>query len=400
MWLWTLVIGLLVIGVVALVWHRSAKTRSAKAKAKAAPPPVQIATAVARQGEIGIYVTALGTVTPVYTVMVRSRVDGQLMKVNYTEGQMLHEGDSIAEIDPRPFQAQLTQAEGQLARDKALLENANLDLDRYQKAFARNAIPKQQLDTQVALVHQYEGTVKFDQGQVDNASLQLAYSHITAPISGRVGLRLVDPGNIVHATDTNPLAVITQLQPITVTFSVSEDRLPEIQQQLVHGATLTVDAFDRTQQKKLATGKLLTLDNQVDPTTGTVRLKAEFPNEDNALFPSQFVNVRLLVTTEYNVVLVPTTTVQHSVQGAFVYQLRPDQTVTMQPVKEGIADGNVTAVEGLNPGETIAADNFNRLLDGARVATRSSQNASGGTNGTNTAAARAAGRPGPKVKAP
>jgi len=304
--------------------------------------------------------------------MVKSRVDGQLMTVNYVEGQMVHAGDSLVEIDPRPYQAQLTQAEGQLARDKALLENAHVDLERYQIAFSKNAIPKQQLDTQVATVHQYEGTVKFDQGQVDNSNLQLVYSHIAAPISGRVGLRLVDPGNIVHASDSNPLAVITQLQPITVLFSVAEDYLPEIQKQLANGQTLTVEAYDRTQQKKLATGSLLTLDNQIDTTTGTVKLKALFTNEDNSLFPNQFVNVRLLVNTEHDVTLVPSTAIQRNAQGAFVYLMQTNQTVTMRPVSVGTTDGNIVAVEGLDPGEIIAADNFNRLQEGVKVTERKS----------------------------
>jgi multidrug efflux system membrane fusion protein len=292
------------------------------------------------------------------------------MNVNYVEGQMVHAGDSLLEIDPRPYQAQLTQAEGQLARDKALLENARVDLDRYQIAYSKNAIPKQQLDTQVATVHQYEGTVRLDEGQVDNARLQVTYSHITAPISGRVGLRLVDPGNIVHATDANPLAVITQLQPITVIFSVAEDYLPQIQQQLLHGQKLVVEAYDRTQQRKLATGTLLTLDNQIDTTTGTVKLKALFPNEDSSLFPNQFVNARLLVSTEHEATLVPTAAIQRNAQGAFVYLVQTNQTVAMRSVSVGTADAGVTAVEGLEPGEVIAADNFNRLQEGAKVMPR------------------------------
>jgi len=273
-------------------------------------------------------------------------------------------------VDPRPFEAMLTQVEGQLARDQALLENAKLDLDRYQSAFAKNAIPKQQLDTQVATVHQYEGTVKLDQGQVDNARVQLLYCDITAPISGRVGLRLVDPGNIVHATDANPLAVITQLQPITIVFSVAEDYLPDIQQQLREGQKLTVEAYDRAQQHKLATGTLLTIDNQIDATTGTVKLKALFPNEDDALFPNQFVNARLLIKTEHDATLVPTTALQRNAQGPFVYVLQPDQTVAMKMLSVGASDGTVTAVEGLEPGAVIAADNFNRLQEGAKVVPR------------------------------
>jgi multidrug efflux system membrane fusion protein len=372
-WIWVILAVAILAGIVGLVTHRRSVARLSKAKSAQPPPGLLISTAVARKGDIGIYINALGTVTPVYTVMLKSRVDGQLMSVNYTEGQTVQQGDLLVEIDPRPFQAQLTQAEGQLARDKALLENARVDLDRYQTAYSKNAIPKQQLDTQVASVHQYEGAVKFDQGQVDTAKLQLTYSHITAPISGRVGLRLVDPGNIVHATDTNPLAVITQLQPITVVFNVPEDNLPEIQQQLQQGNKLTVTAFDRAQQRKLATGTLLTLDNQIDPGTGTVKLKALFPNEDNSLFPNQFVNARLLVSTEHDVTLVATPSIQHNPQGAFVYVLQTNQTVSMHPITVGAADGNVTAVEGLTPGAIVAADNFNRLQDGVKVTVRSQQ---------------------------
>jgi len=307
-------------------------------------------------------------------VMVKSRVDGQLMSVNYVEGQMLHAGDSLVEIDPRPYQAQLTQVEGQLARDQALLENARVDLERYQIANSKNAIPKQQLDTQVATVHQYEGTVKLDQGQVDTAKLQITYSHITAPFSGRVGLRLVDPGNIVHATDTNPLAVITQLQPITVIFSIAEDYLPQVQQQLRAGKTLAVDAFDRAQTKKLATGTLQTLDNQIDTTTGTLKLKAVFTNEDESLFPNQFVNARLLVDTLHDATLVPNTVVQRNAESAFVYVLKPGQTVAMQTITVGTTDGNASAVEGIAPGAVVAADNFNRLTHGAKVTVRKPSN--------------------------
>jgi multidrug efflux system membrane fusion protein len=335
-----------------------------------------VSTATAQSGNIGVYVNGLGVVTPLSTISVNSRVEGQITKVYYQEGQMVHLGDPLLDIDPGPNQAALTEAKGQLARDSALLDDAKLDLERYQEAFASNAIPKQQLDTQV-------GTVELDQGQLDNAKVQLAYCHITAPISGRVGLRLVDAGNIVQAGSSN-LVVITELQPISVIFNVAEDDLPQIQAQLRAGNTLPVDAFDRAQTKKLATGTLETLDNQIDPTTGTVKFRAIFTNDDESLFPNQFVNARLLVNTLEGVTLLPNTAIQRNADSAFVYLLQSDQTnqtVTMQTITVGTTDGNVSAVQGIDPGTVVVADNFNKLTDGAKVTVRPTAGATGKSGG-------------------
>ncbi len=317
-----------------------------------------------------MHVNALGLVTPEYTVNVRSRVDGQLVKVHYTEGQLVKKGAALAEIDDAPYRAALLQAEGQLGRDTAILENARRDLERYGEALARNAIPRQQYDTQIATVRQYEDVLKVDQGQLDSARVNLAYCHIKAPISGRIGLRLVDPGNIVHASDENPLLVITQVDPIAVVFSVAEDFLPEIQAELKKGHELSVVAFDRAQKERLAEGKLETLDNQIDPATGTLKLKALFPNPDGALFPNQFVNAQLLVNTHRDVTLIENPVLQRNAQGTFVYVVTSEETVRLHPVEVITTDGKRSEVGGLESGTVLAADNFNRLMDGAKVKPR------------------------------
>lgn len=366
-WIWIVVI--LILGIGGLVYYRKQQAAEAAAKTKAALAnrSVPITTASVTTGPIGIYINALGTVTPVYTATITTRVDGQIVSVNYVEGQMVHKGELLIQIDPRPYQAALTQAEGTLAHDEALLNEARIDLDRYQLAFSRNAIAKQQLDDQIQIAKQFEGSVKNDQGTVAVATTNVDYATIKAPIDGRVGLRLVDPGNIVTAASSTPLVVITQLQPITVIFSVAEDYLPQIQKQLRQGNKMSVDAFDRNQQVKLASGRLLTLDNQIDTTTGTVKLKAIFENSDIALFPNQFVNARLLVDTQQNATLVPAAAIQRNAQGAFVYVVKSDQTAAMQTVTIGTTDGGNAAVQGVKPGDQIAITGFDKLQDGVKV---------------------------------
>jgi multidrug efflux system membrane fusion protein len=366
---WWIGIAILVI-VCAVLARHCTKPNAPAAGSRGRQGAAAITVGESKSGDMGVYIDALGTVTPIYTVSLYSQITGRVMSVHYQEGQMVHTGDPLIDIDPRPYQATLTQAEGTLRRDESLLAQARMDLQRYKDAFARNAIARQQLDDQAQTVAQYEGTVKADRGTVAYDRVQLEYCHIAAPISGRVGLRLVDPGNTVFAGSGSTLTVITQLQPITVVFNVSEDDLPEVQSQLQGGNTLPVDALDRAAERRIEAGTLTSVDNQVDTTTGTVRFRSEFANGSLALFPNQFVNTHLLVRTLRNATLVPTVAVQHNGTNAFVYIVRPDNTVSVQPITALTSDEQNTAVEGLNPAVKLATSGFDRLENGAQVTVR------------------------------
>ena len=343
---------------------------AAQKKAGAGGPPraTPVVAAAATQGDIDIIVNGLGTVTPLRTVTVRTRVEGELVRILFQEGELVKEGELLAEIDPRAFQLQLQQAQGQLARDRALLENARLDLARYKTLFQQDSIARQQVDTQASLVRQYEGAIAVDQSQIENARLQLAYAKISAPISGRIGLRLVDPGNIVRPGDQNGLVVITQLQPVAVLYTIPQDLLPAVLKRLNSGDEIAVEAWDREQKAKLAQGRLASADNQVDPQTGTVKLKAQFANDDGGLFPNQFVNVRMKLDTLRAAVIVPSSAVQRGAQGMFVYVVRPDNTVAVRGVRLGPLDGQRQAISGgLAVGDIVVTDGTDRLRNGAQV---------------------------------
>jgi len=328
---------------------------------------VPVIAAVSRQGDMPVYLNGLGSVTAFNTVTVRSRVDGEIIKIAFTEGQLVKKDDLLVEIDPRPFQVMLEAAEAQKAKDQALLQNALLDRERYNVLYKQEAIPKQQYDTQLSTVAQYEAQIKSDQSAIDNAKLQLVYSKITSPLTGRIGLRLVDQGNIVHATDTNGLVVITQLQPIAVIFNIAEDSLPAVRKKMESG-TLRIDAYDRDLKKKLAQGHLLTIDNQIDQSTGTVRFKGQFENEDNSLFPNQFVNARLLLDMRHNAVIIPTAAIQRSPQSTFVYVVKPDNTAEVRTVVSTLTEGDEAAVDsGLEPGENVVIDGVDKLQQGTKV---------------------------------
>jgi multidrug efflux system membrane fusion protein len=349
-----------------------------KQKAQAAGPrAVAVAIAQVQKQDVPVYLTGLGAVTAFYTANIKSRVDGQIMRVNFNEGQNVKEGDLLILIDPRPYQVQKEQMEAQLFKDQATLRDARLNLDRYTTLIPSGSIAQQQVDTQKSLVDQLDGQVRTDQAQIDNAKLQIVYCNITAAFTGRVGLRQVDPGNIVHAADTNPMLILTQLQPIAVIFTLPEDQLPTVAQHMKN-STLQVEAYSRDNQTKLATGKLQTIDNQIDPTTGTAKLKAVFDNKDNQLWPNQFVNANLLLETRKNSTVVPTPAVLRGPQGTFVYLVKPDKTVEARPVTISLTQGNTTVVTaGVNPGDTVVTDGQDKLETGSRIEPRTGNNAAG-----------------------
>jgi multidrug efflux system membrane fusion protein len=373
-----IVLLLLAAGIATVVWWHP---WGGGARKPLAEPAQAVRTAPVTVGDLPIYLNGLGTVTPLATVTVRTQINGQLQSVGFTEGQVVKQGDFLAQIDPRPYQVALEQAKGTLAHDQGLLAQAKSDLARYQQLNRQDSISKQQVDDQAFLVQQYTGTVAADQGTVDSALLNLTYCHITAPVTGRVGLRQVDPGNYVQTSDTNGLVVLTQLQPISVIFTLPEDDVPQVMKRLIGGATLPVEAYDRSNTTHLATGTLATVDNQIDTTTGTVKLRADFDNKDYSLFPNQFVNARLLVDTLHDTPIVPTAAVQRGAPGTYVYVVNADDTVSVQKITVGPVNGDSTAVTaGLKAGQQVVIDGADRLRDKAKVAVNNTAAA------TNTAA--------------
>jgi membrane fusion protein, multidrug efflux system len=366
---WIALLLIFAVGFLLVLRHHDDTTKSASGGGRrggAGGGPVTLTTATATKGSIGVYLDSIGTVTPVYTASITSQVTGPVMAVHFTEGQIVSKGASLIDIDPRPFEATLLQAQGMLERDQAILAQAIMDRDRFRDAWARNAIPKQQLDDQEKIVLQDAGTVKNDQGTVAFDQVQLDYCHITAPISGRVGLRLVDPGNVVQSSGTVTLAVITQLHPITVIFTIPEDHLGQVQPRLRQRAKLPVEAYDRAALKKIGSGTLLTLDNQIDTTTGTVKGRASFDNKDASLFPNEFVNTRLLVNTLQGATIIPSSAIQHNGNASFVYVIQ-DNTAHQKSVKPGVSEGDNTEVTGIDPGDVVANSSFDKLQDKAKI---------------------------------
>jgi multidrug efflux system membrane fusion protein len=364
---WLLVVAVLVVVGYAVV-VRPLTQSAGPARGGYGSGVVPVSAEPARKADLNVRIVALGTVTPVATATVRSRVDGQLQKILFEEGQAVEAGAPLVEIDSRPFEVQKQQAEAQLAKDGALLENARLDLERFNTLLAQDSVAKQQVDTQAALVRQYEAAMKLDQAQIDTAALQLAYAHIMAPISGRVGLRLVDLGNIIHASDANGIAVITQLRPITVLFAIPQDALPQVMRRFKTGEPMVVEAFDRDGRSLLATGKLVTVDNQIDPTTGTVKLRAEFPNTDETLFPNQFVNVQLIAEQIKGATVVPTAAIQRSTSATYVYIVADQKTASVRRIETGPSERGVIVVsKGLVPGEVVVVDGVDKLREGSTV---------------------------------
>ena len=350
----------------ALVLHQHNDTAKTAKAPRSGGGPVTLTTATANKGDIGYYLDSIGTVTPVYTASITSQVQGIVIAVHYQEGQIVRKGDPLIDIDPRPYEATLLQAQGTLERDQNVLAQAKMDLERYRDAWDRKAIPKQTLDDQEKLVLQDQGTVKLDQGAVQYDQVQVGFCHITSPIAGRVGLRLVDPGNVVQSSGAVTLAVVAQIQPITVIFTIAEDDLAQVQQRLRKNAKLTVDAYDRAGLKKIASGKFLTLDNLIDTTTGTVKARASFINTDAALFPNEFVNIRLLVDTIPGATLIPSSAIQHNGKVAFVYVIQ-DNTAHVRNVQPGVTDRGMTQVTGIEPGDVVANSSFDKLQDNSKI---------------------------------
>jgi membrane fusion protein, multidrug efflux system len=372
----------------ALTLSSCGNTNNRSAQASVTPPSIPVAVAAAERRDFPVYLSGLGSVQASNTVSLKSRVDGQIVQIAFKEGQSVKQGELLLVIDPRPYQVALEQAEAALARDQAQLKNAQLDYERYQGLFKEGVISQQQYDAQRALVGQLDGTIKADQAAIDNAKLQLVYTRVTAPVSGRIGLRLVDIGNMIHASDTNPLLVITQLQPIAVVFTLPEDALPNVTKHMRSGV-LEVDAYSRDDTTKLAAGKLLTIDNQIDQTTGTGKLKAMFDNSDNALFPNQFVNARLLLETEKGVTVVPAAAVQRGPQGSsFAYVVKSDKTVEVRNVKVALTQGNLAVVSsGIAPGEQVVTDGQDKLQGGSRVEPHTPNAPPTGSNGSSSGTA-------------